>query len=50
VLISDPINGMPPNADSDAKRVWKYAAILKNLTLDVVSTILNLHGFLCMLV
>jgi len=38
-LISDLINEMSPNSDSDTKRVWKCAVILKNLNLDMVSTI-----------
>jgi len=32
---SDPIDEMPQNAGSNAKRVWKCADILKSLTLVV---------------
>jgi len=32
VTISDPIDKMPQNTGSGTKRVWKHAAILKNLT------------------
>jgi len=38
-LTSDPIDEIPQNAGSDAKRVRKCAAILKNFTLDTVLTI-----------